>query len=79
MPSDPVSAGRKGGSRNTPAQQEARRRNGFQPSKNPNARRPVTVVVQPPATPRPNHVVIQCNGFRDGLRKLLAAFPDGSK
>jgi hypothetical protein len=30
MPSDPVSAGRKGGSRNTPSQQAARRANGFQ-------------------------------------------------
>ena len=30
MPADPVAAGRKGGSRNTPAQQEARRKNGFQ-------------------------------------------------
>jgi hypothetical protein len=30
MAADPVSAGRKGGSRNTPAQQAARRRNGFQ-------------------------------------------------
>lgn len=37
MPSDPVEAGRKGGkiggARNTPAQQAARRRNGFQPRK----------------------------------------------
>jgi len=35
MPSDPVAAGRKGGkiggARNTPAQQAARKRNGFQP------------------------------------------------
>lgn len=30
MASDPVSAGRKGGSRNTPAQKAARKRNGFQ-------------------------------------------------
>jgi hypothetical protein len=30
MSADPVAAGRKGGSRNTPAQQEARRKNGFQ-------------------------------------------------
>jgi hypothetical protein len=33
MPSDPSKAGRIGGSRNTPAQQAARRRNGFQPRK----------------------------------------------
>jgi hypothetical protein len=33
MPSDPVSAGRKGGSKNTPAQQAARKKNGFQPCK----------------------------------------------
>ncbi len=30
MPSNPIAAGRKGGSRNTPAQQAARKRNGFQ-------------------------------------------------
>jgi hypothetical protein len=30
MPADPVAAGRKGGGRNTPAQQAARKRNGFQ-------------------------------------------------
>jgi hypothetical protein len=30
MAADPVAAGKKGGSRNTPAQQAARRRNGFQ-------------------------------------------------
>ncbi len=30
MPADPAVAGRKGGSRNTPAQQAARKRNGFQ-------------------------------------------------
>jgi hypothetical protein len=30
MPADPIKAGRKGGSRNTPAQQAARKRNGFQ-------------------------------------------------
>jgi hypothetical protein len=33
MPADPVAAGRKGGSRNTPAQQDARRKNGFQRQK----------------------------------------------
>ncbi len=30
MPADPVAAGRKGGSRNTPAQQEARKKGQFQ-------------------------------------------------
>jgi hypothetical protein len=30
MPANPVTAGRKGGSRNTPAQNAARKRNGFQ-------------------------------------------------
>jgi hypothetical protein len=30
MPADPAVAGRKGGSRNTPAQQAARKKNGFQ-------------------------------------------------
>jgi len=29
MPADPVAAGRKGGSRNTPAQQEARKKGQF--------------------------------------------------
>ena len=33
MPADPVAAGRKGGSRRTPAQLAAARRNGFQPRK----------------------------------------------
>lgn len=35
MPTDPVAAGRKGGSRNTPAQQAARRANGFQKVERP--------------------------------------------
>lgn len=33
MPADPAVAGRKGGSMNTPAQQAARKKNGFQPRK----------------------------------------------
>jgi 3-mercaptopyruvate sulfurtransferase SseA len=32
MPSDPSKAGKIGGARNTPAQQAARRKNGFQPT-----------------------------------------------
>lgn len=33
MPADPQAAGRKGGAAKTPAQQAARKRNGFQPRK----------------------------------------------
>jgi hypothetical protein len=35
MPSDPSKAGKIGGSRNTPAQQAARKKNGFQPRPKP--------------------------------------------
>jgi hypothetical protein len=40
MPANPVEAGRKGGSRNTPAQQAARKRNGFQKVVKPEEAKP---------------------------------------
>jgi hypothetical protein len=53
MPADPVTAGRKGGAANTPAQQAARKRNGFQkhqPAENqPQDLQPQCGCVQPPA------------------------------
>jgi len=56
MPADPCAAGRKGGSRNTPAQQAARKRNGFQkqqptPSPAPAAAQTPPVVPPPLAAP----------------------------
>jgi len=54
MPSDPVKAGRIGGSRNTPAQQEARRRNGFQ--KKP---------AQPVTKPSPLQIEVEVFGGTD--------------
>jgi hypothetical protein len=56
MPSDPSKAGRIGGSRNTPAQQAARKKNGFQP------KRVVAMVPEPapkvaaPCYPKPEPV-----------------------
>ena len=57
MPADPSIAGKIGGSRNTPAQQEARRRNGFQNRGNLKPRvaapkpEPPSEVVKEPAPP----------------------------
>jgi len=53
MPSDPVSAGRKGGAACTPAQNAARRKNGFQPKAKPidEALLPGCGCVVPPAQP----------------------------
>jgi hypothetical protein len=55
MSSDPVQAGRKGGSRNTPAQQAARRANGFQKraqaSEQPADLQPGCGCVIPPSAP----------------------------
>jgi hypothetical protein len=48
MPADPISAGRKGGSRNTPAQRAARKRNGFQPQKPPQESQQETAVEKAP-------------------------------
>ena len=50
MPADPSKAGRIGGSRNTPAQQAARKKNGFQPRKPAPDSQPVAVLI--PAQPK---------------------------
>lgn len=42
MPADPSKAGKIGGSRNTPAQQAARKKNGFQPRPKPE---PLTITL----------------------------------
>jgi len=63
MPADPVAAGRKGGSRRTPAQLAAARRNGFQPRKpadqQPPDLQPGCGCIQPAAPQIPAVLIVQ--------------------
>ena len=62
MPADPSKAGRIGGSRNTPAQQAARKKNGFQPRKpaqeQPTELQPASGSVLPPAPAAPPVLIV---------------------